>query len=265
MKAIQFSFAISLFVFSLAFAQEEKITATLVSKIKIDATTFVNTDPFGYHYYIKNNVFYKQNDSELFQYKNLSRGKITKVDIQNPLKIVLFYEGFNTVVTLDNQLNETQVISFSKNNTTIMASAVGLASQNRLWVFNSLTMHLELYDFLRMTHTPLAQPFREPIIDYDTTFNTFYWIDSTKSFYSCDIFGKITRLGQIPAYEKVQFNNEKGVFYQIENQIFYYDVKAEKSTLIEIEEKTFESFRFKDQFLIIFTDNKISTYKISLP
>jgi hypothetical protein len=111
----------------------------------------------------------------------------------------------------------------------------------------------------------LAQPFREPIIDYDTTFNAFYWIDSTKSFYSCDIFGKITRLGQIPAYENVQFNNEKGVFYQIENQIFYYDVKAEKSTLIEIEEKTFESFRFKDQFLIIFTDNKISTYKISLP
>lgn len=265
MKFTKLSLFSCLFVFSIAFAQEKIVTSKFVSKTKIEATTFINTDAFGYLYYIKNNVLYKQNDHELFQYKNLSRGKITKVDIQNPLKIVLFYEGFNTVVTLDNQLNETQVISFSKNNTTIMASAVGLASQNRLWIFNSLTMHLELYDFLRMTHTPLAQPFREPIIDYDSTFNSFYWIDATQSFYSCDIFGKITRIGKIPAHENVQFNQGNGVFYQNGNQIFYFDVKTEKSTLIDIEEKSFESFRFKDQFLIIFTNNNISTYQISLP
>jgi hypothetical protein len=31
---------------------------------------------------------------------------------QNPLNIVLFYENFNVVILLDNQLNETQKINF---------------------------------------------------------------------------------------------------------------------------------------------------------
>lgn len=253
------------FIIFSGICQEKKIEAILISKTSIEATTYINTDPFGYHYYIKNNVFIKQKDKEIFQYKNLSLGKITKVDIQNPLKIVLFYEGFNTVVLLDNQLNETQVISFSKNNSTIVASAISLSSQNRLWVFNSLTMQLGFYDFLKLTYTPLAQPFQNSIQDYDSTFNTFYWIEDDLDFYSCDIFGKITRLGQVPAYDNVQFNTGKGLFYQIGNQLFYFDVNSKKSTLINIEEKSFESFRFKDQFLIIFTNNNISTYQISLP
>lgn len=54
-------------------------------------------------------MFYiKKNNTQLWQYKNLSLGKITKIDLQNPLKIVLFYEGFNSVILLDNQLNEIQ-------------------------------------------------------------------------------------------------------------------------------------------------------------
>ena len=41
--------------------------------------------------------------------------KIKKVDLINPLKVTLFYEEFNTVVLLDNQMNEIQKIDFSKN------------------------------------------------------------------------------------------------------------------------------------------------------
>jgi hypothetical protein len=58
--------------------------------------------------------FSKIGTRETFVYQNFSLGKITKVDLQNPLKIVLFYENFNTVVTLDNQLNEIQKSIFPK-------------------------------------------------------------------------------------------------------------------------------------------------------
>lgn len=265
MKSSFLLFLFTFFIFSSIFSQEKKIEAILVSKKHIEATSFVNIDPFGYQYYIKDNVFIKQKDKEIFQYKNLSLGKITKIDLENPLKIVLFYEGFNTVVILDNQLNETQIISFSKNNSTIIASAIGLASQNRLWVFNSLNMQLNFFDFLRLIYTPLAQPFQNAIKDYDSTFNTFYWIEDDLDFYSCDIFGKISWLGKVPNYEKIEIISNKFVCYQIANQLYYYDVKDNISTLIKIDEKTFESFQVKDQFLIIFTNNEISTYQISLP
>lgn len=245
--------------------QEKKIIPKFVSSTTIEANEFIDSDVFGYHYYIKNNIFYKQKGSELFQYKNLSLGKITKVDSQNPLKIILFYEGFNTVVTLDNQLSESQIVSFSKNSTTIVATAVGLASQNRLWVFNSLTMQLGLYDLLKLTHQPLAQPFQKIIQYYQADFNHFYWIEDTQLVYSCDVYGKVFSLGKVPAFTSIQFLSEKEVIYQWENNLYYYNLKEDKSTLIELDKKTFQSFRFKDQFLIIFTDNEISTYQIRLP
>jgi hypothetical protein len=59
-------------------------------------------------------IFFLKSARETFVYQNFSLGKITKVDLQNPLKIVLFYENFNTVVTLDNQLNEIQKSIFPK-------------------------------------------------------------------------------------------------------------------------------------------------------
>jgi hypothetical protein len=70
-------------------------------------------------------------------------GKITKVDLQNPLKIVLFYESFN-VAPLDNQLNEIQKINFSSNANPIVITATGIASQNQLWVYNSLNQQIGL-------------------------------------------------------------------------------------------------------------------------
>ncbi len=86
----------------------------LISSQKIDADEMVGFDGSENMYYIKNNVLFKKNKKELWQYKNISLGKITHVDIQNPLKTILFYENFNTVITLDNQFNETQKINFRR-------------------------------------------------------------------------------------------------------------------------------------------------------
>lgn len=264
MKKIILSFW--LFFVAIGFSQEKKIAPILLSNLPLVADEFVNIDSFGYYYYIKGNVFYKQKESELFQYKNLSLGKIKRVDLQNPLKIVLFYEGFNSVITLDNQLNETATINFSNNrNSPIVASAVGLASQNRLWVFNSLPMQLGLYDFTKHIFQPLSQPFQNPIQFYQTDYNQFYWIDSNGAVSFCDVFGKISTLGKIPEFESIQVISNEVAVYQRDNQLYFHRFKENNSSLIELDKKIVENFRIKDQFLIIFTNNEISTYQISLP
>ncbi|WP_396148902.1 hypothetical protein [Flavobacterium sp.] len=249
-----------------AFSQEKKITPILLSTQQLVADEFITMDSFGYLYYVKGNVFYKQKENELFQYKNLSLGKIKRVDLQNPLKIVLFYEGFNSVVTLDNQLNETASINFSKiQNNPIVTSAVGLASQNRLWIFNSLQMQLGLYDFNKQVFQPLSQPFQKPIEFYQTDYNQFYWIDSNGLVSYCDVFGKISTLGKIPEFDSAQIISNQLIVYQSGNQLYYHYFKDNNSSLINLGEKIVEKFRVKDQFLFIFTNNEISTYQISLP
>ena len=108
---------------SIAFGQNQKLIAVKINSINLDADQFLGYDQFGFYYTIKNNVLSKTKDIQSLEYKNISLGKITKVDLQNPLKIVLFYENFNTVVMLDNQLNEIQKINFSENTIPIMANS----------------------------------------------------------------------------------------------------------------------------------------------
>jgi hypothetical protein len=263
MKKIIISFW--MFFAALAFSQEKKITPILLSSQQLIADEFITMDSFGFYYFIKGNVFYKQKENELYQYKNLSLGKITHVDLQNPLKIVLFYEGFNSVITLDNQLNETATINFSKiQNNPIVTSSAGLASQNRLWIFNSLQMQLGLYDFNKQVFQPLSQPFQQPIVFYQTDYNQFYWIDSNGLVSNCDVFGKVSSLGKIPQFDLAQIISDELMVYQSGNQLYYHYFKDNKSSSINLGEKIIEKFQIKDQFLLIFTNNEIRKYQINL-
>ena len=164
--------------FSVVFSQNQKLTPLKIDSIRFDGDAFLGYDSFGFYYTIKNNVFSKINTRDTLEYKNISLGKITKVDLQNPLKIVLFYENFNTVIVLDNQLNETQEINFSESIIPIVATAIGIASQNQLWIYNSMNLQLGLYDYLSNNYKTISVPFTESIKSYSSDFNVFHWVDN---------------------------------------------------------------------------------------
>ena len=254
--------------FSVVSAQTQKTAPALLSKLNFEADEFLGYDAFGYYYQIKNNVFSKIKGTEIFEYKNVSLGKITKVDLQNPLKIVLFYEDFNTVILLDNQLNEVTKINFSQNTTPIVASAVGMSTQNQLWVFNTLNQQIGLFDYLKNEYKTTSTPLTENILYYQTDFNTFYWIDAKNNWYSCDIFGKTTTLGKVPRFDAIVLLNSNQFIFSKANVLHLKDIRDVNSdTLseIEISEKTFTNFCYKDQILSIFTPKEITNYKIVTP
>lgn len=251
--------------FSIVFSQNPKLTAVKIDSIRFDGDAFVGYDSFGFYYTIKNNVFSKIGTLQTLEYKNISLGKITKVDLQNPLKIVLFYENFNTVVILDNQLNETQKINFSESISPIVATAIGISSQNQLWVFNSLNQQLGFFDYLNKEYKTISVPFVESIKNYSSDFNIFQWIDNKNNWYACDIFGKIKSKGIIPDFEWIEIINEKQFIYSKDAVLILYDIEKDKKTEIEISEKTFKKFCYKDQILSIFTTAGITNYKITIP
>jgi hypothetical protein len=250
------------------FAQNQKLNATSVSHFKLDADEFIGFDSFGFSYQIKNNVFSKAKGNEIFEYKNVSLGNITKVDILNPLKIVLFYEDFNTVVLLDNQLNKMTEINFSQNNIPIVVPAIGMSTQNQLWIFNTLNQQIGLFDYLKNEYKTVSTPLTETIKYYQTDFNTFYWIDKKNNWFSCDIFGKTTALGKIPDFDDFEIINHHQYIFSKANLLYFKDISDTNSnTVYEIEvlEKTFDKFCYKDQILSIFTTKEITNYKIVTP
>lgn len=251
--------------FSFAFGQNQKLTATRIGFTPLDYDQFLEYDQFGFYYYIKNNVLFKTNEKESFEYKNVSLGKITKVDLLNPLTIGLFYENFNTAVLLDNQLNEIQKINFSENEIPIMVGAIGLASQNQLWIYNNLTQQIGLFDFLKKEYKTVSIPFVKNIKKYQTDFNTFYWIDEEDNWYTCDLFGKIIFKEKIPSFDSIEIINENKYLYKKDNILIYKDAEKGLKFEIEIPEKTFKKFYYKDQILSIFTSEGITNYKITIP
>ena len=251
-----------LFLSHLIFAQPKlkKIDAQI-----LQADAFIGYDNFGCRYYIENNIFNKENDEKVLQYKNVALGKIAKTDIQNPLKLVLFYESFNTVVMLDNQLNETQKVKFSENAVPLVATAVGMASQNRLWIYNSLSQKIGLFDYLKNDYIEITTPLTARIIHYESDFNYFYWIDDADNRFACDVYGKVSAYGKFDNCDHFKIVDDQWILFSKSDSLYALEVKSDKKYLLQIDEKTFKSFDCKAQILSIFTKEGITNYKITLP
>ncbi|MET0944659.1 MAG: hypothetical protein ABWY22_04590 [Flavobacterium sp.] len=254
--------------FSTVSAQNQKIKASLISSFTADIDDFLGYDSFGFSYHIKNNVFKKFKGNEIFEYKNVSLGNITKVDILNPLKIVLFYEDFNTVVLLDNQLNKMTEINFSQNSTPIVVPAIGMSTQNQLWIFNTLNQQIGLFDYLKNEYKTVSTPLTDGIKYYQTDFNTFFWIDKKNNWFSCDIFGKTKALGKVADFDKIEILNDHQYIFSKANLLYFKDISSTNSDIVsefEILQKSFDKFCYKDQILSIFTTKEITNYKIVTP
>jgi hypothetical protein len=254
-----------IFFFTVSFGQDKIYVAIKQVSTSLSADQFLGYDQFGFYFSIKNNVLSKTKKDEFFEYKNISLGKPTKVDIQNPLKIMLFYENFNTIILLDNQLNETQKINLSENNVPILATATGIVSQNRLWIYNSLKQQIGLFDYLKNTFLSITPSLQGNLKYYESDFNTFQWIDNNLNWYSCDIFGKITTLGKVTDFDQMQVINDHIILFLKDGKLQLQDIKNNTIYPIQNVEKSFKKFYYKDQILATFTNHGITNYKISIP
>jgi len=258
-------YLIFLMVNVVGFGQNPKLKTTALNSEALENKTYVGFDGLGNNYYIKNNVFIKQNDVQTWEYKNVALGKITAVDYVNPLKIVVFYEDFNTIITLDNQLNEIQKLNLFEIDNTIFASKIGMASQNQFWIYNALTQQIMLFDYLKNTSKNIGNPIAENIKYTQSDFNNFYWIDEINNWYAIDIFGKVTLLANIPPFEKIQIVDNQKLLFSRDNTLYCLNNQSKTVFEIEIVEKSFQNFYYKDQILAIFTNQQIKNYKIKLP
>ena len=253
------------FLFASVFCYSQKIGAIKLDFIELEADNFIGFDGFNSCYYLKNNVLFKKIDTTILQYQNLSLGKIAKVDILNPLKIIVYYNDFNTIIILDNQLNEIQKVDFSKFDTPVVIAAAGTSGQNKLWFFNTLNQQIGLYDLVSGQFQNIGTPIRENFTYYQTDFNYFQFVNKNNQWSVYTIFGRYFQNGTIEPNAQVQLlNDRKYLFYNGES-LYLKDNSTNSKFEIDIVEKSFKKFYYKDQILSIFTDQGITNYKITIP
>lgn len=120
-------------------------------------------------------------------------GKVYSIDASNPLKLLLYYKDFSTVVELDRLLNIRNTIDLKKIDI-FQPRALGLSNDNRIWVYDELNAQLKKVDengALVLATTDLRQtldslPSPSLLTDQEAV---VYLYDSTKGVYLFDYFG----------------------------------------------------------------------------
>lgn len=120
-------------------------------------------------------------------------GSPSYIDVNNPLKILLYYSNYSTVVVLDRFLNIRNTINFRKQNI-FSVNSIATAYDNNIWLFDEQDYKLKKIDeegkkqlesidsriLLNETISPVK------IIDRD---NYVYLYDPEKGFYIFDYYG----------------------------------------------------------------------------
>jgi len=150
-------------------------------------------------------------------------GTLTAIDVTNPLKILLYYKSFATVVVLDRFLNTRNTINFRKQNI-FSVQSITTSYDNNIWLFDEQDYKLkkidddgrllqETTDF-RMLFDSVPSPIN--LVDKD---NFVYLYDTAKGFYIFDYYGGFKNRLSFLNWTDVEVNGSN--IYGFENRKLY--------------------------------------------
>lgn len=223
MKRLSF---LLLFLFGLS-VEAQGLKTEFMRKFIVEADSFVGIDEFQSIYYISDNVLYKKTDKKVFSFSHPELGRIHKVNIQNPFKIILFYADFNAAILLDNNLNElSEVLDFTKETKFNNVSFVTGSSQNNIWLYAD-DNKLHLYDYKRNSELlqTLSLTFYNPEFIPKDLVSSFknVWLLSDIGIFQFNEYGIFIRGYSLKDASRI-FPFQKGFIYETKGNLFYNDL-----------------------------------------
>ena len=110
------------------------------------------------------------------------------------------------------------LIDFSKLDNSIVVSALGIAGQNKLWIFNSLKQQLGLFDLVTFQYQEIGNPIGDMFNYYQTDYNYFQWISKNYQWYTCNLYGTISTIAKEVPSGEYQIIEEKKILFLKEYQ-----------------------------------------------
>ncbi len=156
-------------------------------------------------------------------------GNPSYIDVSNPLKIIVYYKNFSTVVILDRLLIYRNSINLRKQNI-FNVQAVATSYDNNVWVFDEQDFKIKKIDEegkLLQESTDLriladAAPAPSQIIDHD---NKVYVYDENKGFYVFDYYGALKN--NLPyLHWKNTAISRNYIYGFVNNQLNIYDLET---------------------------------------
>ena len=195
--------------------------------------SYFNVDNLDNIYLItSNNQLKKLNDAgdSVAVFNDVKRyGNPSSVDVTNPLKILLYYKNYSTVVVLDRLLTVRNTINFRKQNI-FYVNNITLSYDNYIWLFDEEDFKLKKIDEdgkllqattdWRMLFDTVPSPVK--IVDRD---NFVYLYDPEKGFYIFDYYGGFKNRLAFLNWSNVEVNGNT-VYGFSKNNLYSYQLKT---------------------------------------
>jgi len=199
-------------------------------KLLADSVTDFAVDNLGNVYLLKPGQQIKKLDGNYDSvglFNDVRRyGKLYAIDASNPLKVLLFYKDFNTVVILDRFLNIRNSIDLRQLGI-FQVSTVATSFDNNIWLYDELegkikkiddngALLLESPDFRVVYESP---PQVSTIVDHN---RYLYGYDSSRGLLLMDYFGASKNLLAFKGWSQLQ-PLSNGLVAVNGNNLIYYE------------------------------------------
>ncbi|MDC8003323.1 hypothetical protein POV27_04635 [Aureisphaera galaxeae] len=236
---------------------------TLKTSEPIEMDQFIGVDSYQHTYYIKEGVLHKKGSLGEFVFQDYQLGPIAHVDIINPLNVVVFYAEVNTVVFLDNRLNETERVNFNTLSNFINVGAATNAGNNRLWLFNTDTQQLQLFDYRTQRETVFSQPYEGIPKAVVSNFNDCYLLTEDR-IWQVNIYGSLLSEKALEGYEKLVRNGDSLIGLK-ENQLYWITQEAVSPLEFQLAENQIKDLQLTKEFLYIYDGKLLYSLTLTQP
>lgn len=234
---------------------------------KLVADDFYGVDDFEAVYYSFNNTLYKTVDGKKTQFYDVQLGDLTYVDLINPLKILLFYKDTQTVVLVDNRLNESERIVLSNLEPYRYIEHVRLAGERRLWLHDLDQNRVQLYNYINNTVIVSTPSLKINVESLHTDYN-FCHIQAVDQIQSFNSYGSRTHVLKLDATDRVAYDFERLVVIHEHNMNLYgfdkeFRFRESEKTNTTIPIMDIKSLYLKAGKLYIWNGKKVQVYLIN--
>ncbi|MFT3902822.1 MAG: hypothetical protein QM727_06590 [Niabella sp.] len=195
-------------------------------------------------------------------------GGATFVDASNPVKILLYYSDFGTILVLDGMLQVRNTIDLRRSNI-LSANPICLSYDGKIWLFDTMEKKLKKLDekgnvtFQTTDFRQLFNPVPTPVsmFDYD---GYLYLYDSAQGIYVFDYYGAfknrllVTNKNNLSFMGKNIFATDSSAIYRYEASGLRYDEFSMPDDL-----KQYRQYVFRANLLYALNDKGVDIFRLS--
>lgn len=203
-----------------------------------------------------------------FRYNNNTQGSLAFIDATDPFNLLLFYPDFRRVILLDRTLSETGAFDLF-NLDVIDVPAVGISSDNNLWIYDDIKFILKKLDrsgnvvqesnnLSLVLGKTLSPNF---ILERN---NGLYLNDPESGILVFDLFGNFTKTIEIKGLSQFQIIDQQLVYWQNEKlHVFNLKSLQTRSLDLQLPQDAEQLVRIEKDRLYVRTGPCLKIYQIN--